>query len=144
MLRMSDYRFYQAITVRYGDLDAQGHVNNATYLTYLEHARVAYMQALGLWDGHSFLDVGIVIAEIRITYKAPILLGQKIRVGVRITRMGNKSFAMSYLVEDTENGTPLAEAESVQVTYDYHNGVTIPIPPSWRQIVATFEHLATT
>ncbi len=140
---MSDYRFYQDITVRYGDLDAQGHVNNATYLTYLEHARVGYMQALGLWDGRSFLDIGIVIAEIRITYKAPILLGQKVRVGVRITRMGNKSFTMSYRVEDTDNGRPLAEAESVQVAYDYRNGATMPIPPSWRQIVATFEHLGT-
>ncbi|GAB4521851.1 MAG: thioesterase family protein [Anaerolineales bacterium] len=136
---MTEYRFYQDITVRYGDLDPQGHVNNATYLTYLEHARTSYLYTLGLWDGHSFSDIGIIIAEIRITYKAPILLGQKIRVGVCVPRIGNKSFVMSYRIEDVSSGASLAEAESVQVAYDYRRSETIPISPSWRQAINAFE-----
>ncbi|NOY99067.1 MAG: acyl-CoA thioesterase, partial [Chloroflexi bacterium] len=39
---MSDFHFYHPIVVRYGDLDPQGHLNNARYLTYFEQARIHY------------------------------------------------------------------------------------------------------
>ncbi len=139
---MPQFHFYQPIAVRYGDLDPQGHVNNAVYLTYLEHARAAYLQALGLWDGRSFFDIGIIIAEMRITYKAPILLGQNIRVGVRIPRLGNKSFVMEYSIEDSATGAQVASAESVLVAYDYRRQTTIPVPERWRQAIAVHENLA--
>jgi acyl-CoA thioester hydrolase len=45
---MPSFRFYHSIEVRFSDLDAQGHVNNANYLTYIEQARIAYIQKLGL------------------------------------------------------------------------------------------------
>ena len=44
---MTDYKFFHPIEVRYGDLDPQGHVNNAKYLTYFEQARVHYLISLG-------------------------------------------------------------------------------------------------
>jgi hypothetical protein len=61
--RMNEYNFYYPIEVRYGDLDPQGHVNNAKYLTYMEQARVAYIRRLGVWKGDSFLDIGIILAD---------------------------------------------------------------------------------
>ena len=91
---MSDYRFYYPIEVRYGDLDPQGHVNNAKYLTYMEQARIAYIQHLGLWEGKSFLDIGMILAEAKVTFLASIHLTQKVRVGVRTTLMSEKSFNM--------------------------------------------------
>jgi hypothetical protein len=51
---MNEFRFYHPIEVRYSDLDPQGHVNNAKFLTYLEQARIEYIGKLGLWDGSSF------------------------------------------------------------------------------------------
>ena len=138
---MSAFRFFQDITVRYGDLDPQGHVNNARYLTYLEHARLSYIRALGLWDGHSFFSIGFILATAEITYKAPILLGQKVRVGVRIPRLGNKSLTMVYTVRDGETGEELASAETVLVAYDYRTGATMPLPDHWREAIRRFEGL---
>ena len=46
---MTPYRFHHPIEVRYGDLDPQGHLNNAKYLTYFEQARVNYLIDLGLF-----------------------------------------------------------------------------------------------
>lgn len=136
---MSGYRFYHPIEVRYGDLDPQGHVNNARYLTYMEQARIGYIRHLGLWDGGSFLDIGIILAEARVTFRKPILLGQPVRVGVRVPRLGNKSFPMQYRLEDAATGEVLAEGETVQVCYDYRTGRTVPIPEAWRQAIAAFE-----
>ena len=57
---MESTQFSHAIEVRYGDLDPQGHVNNANFLTYLEQTRIHYLVELGLFKkGESFLEVGI-------------------------------------------------------------------------------------
>jgi len=138
---MSEFHFYHPIEVRYGDLDPQGHVNNAKYLTYIEQARIKYIGQLGLWDGDSFLDIGIILADARITFQAPILFGQRVRAGVRISRLGNKSLTMEYRLEEIGSGKELASASTVLVAYDYHNKQTIPIPQKWRQVIAAFELL---
>ena len=88
---MSEFKFYFPIQVRYGDLDPQWHVNNAKFLTYFEQARFGYLVELNLWDGKSFMDLGLIVADVHISYKAPIVLGQKVRVGVRVSKIGNKS-----------------------------------------------------
>jgi len=138
---MSAFRFYHPIEVRYGDLDPQGHLNNAKYLTYMEQARIAYVRHLGIWQGESFLDVGFILAEVRVTFKAPILWGQPIQVGVRIQRLGNKSFDVLYTIEDNQTGNEHACGSTVQVAYDYHNAQTISIPDAWRKIITQFENL---
>ncbi|MBT3338732.1 MAG: acyl-CoA thioesterase [Anaerolineae bacterium] len=46
---MSKIKFFYPIEVRYGDLDPQGHLNNAKYLTYFEQARIRYFVELGLF-----------------------------------------------------------------------------------------------
>ena len=47
---MADFRFYHPVEVRYADIDAQRHVNNVVFFTYMETARAAYLRHLGLWD----------------------------------------------------------------------------------------------
>ncbi len=51
---MPDFRVYTPIQVRFSDIDAMRHVNNARYLTYLEMARLDYLLALELWDARDF------------------------------------------------------------------------------------------
>ena len=138
---MPDFRFFHPIEVRYGDLDPQGHVNNACYLTYMEQARIAYIQTLGLWPGGTFLDIGIILAEAQVVFNSPILYGQKVRVGVRVSRLGNKSLTMDYLLEDAENGKRLASGSSVLVTYNYRDARSLPIPEDWRKVIAAFEKM---
>ncbi len=138
---MSEFRFYHPIEVRYGDLDPQGHLNNAKYFTYIEQARISYWKHLGLWDGGSFINIGIILAEEQMTFRAPILWGQPIRVGVSITRLGNKSLDIIYIIEDSETKIEHARGSTVQVAYNYHKDQTIPIPDEWRKIIIDFEKL---
>jgi acyl-CoA thioester hydrolase len=136
---MTRFRFYHPIEVRYGDLDPQGHLNNARYLTYLEQGRVNYLKQLGLWKGGSFMDLGIILADLHISYKAPVQFGQPVRVGVRVARLGRKSLDMEYSLEDAANGQQLASASSVLVAYDYRTRETVPVPQDWRQVILKFE-----
>ena len=138
---MPGFRFYHPIEVRYGDLDPQGHVNNAKYLTYTEQARIAYIRHLSLWEGGSFLKIGVILADARVTFLAPILFGQDVRVGVRVTRLGNKSMTMEYEIEDHQSGQLQATCTSVLVAYDYETEKTIPIPDGWRRTITEFEQI---
>ena len=140
---MDSFRFYHPIEVRYGDLDPQGHVNNARFLTYMEQARVAYYKHLGLWQGGSFMDFGVILAEVRVTFRAPIRWGDPLRVGMRVTRLGNKSMTTEYRIENAQDGTEFANSTAALVAFDYRQACTVPVPESWRKKIIEFEGLDT-
>jgi acyl-CoA thioester hydrolase len=136
---MTDFHFYHLIEVRYGDLDPQGHVNNAKFLTYMEQGRVFYLKQLKLWEGGSFLDIGIILADVNITFRKVIQFGDPIRVGVRISSIGNKSMTSEYSIEDARDESVFATGLSVLVAYDYRNRRSLPIPKEWRDAIRLFE-----
>jgi len=137
---MEQFHFYYPIEVRYGDLDPQGHVNNARYLTYFEQTRVHYLIHLGLFKkDQSFLDVGIILAEARVTFLMPVQFGIKAQVGARTTRLGNKSIEMTYSLQDMESNQEYASGSAVLVAYDYRDQKTVPIPDHWRNAITDFE-----
>lgn len=139
---MADFRFYHPVEVRYGDLDPQGHLNNAKYLTYFEQARVQYTIGLGLFSrDQSFMEIGIIIADVHIRYLEPVYFGQEIKVGVQVARLGNKSMTWEQNIVDMATDKEFAKGEVVLVTYDYKTGTTIPIPQQWREKIIEFESL---
>ena len=139
---MTHFHFYHPIEVRYGDLDPQGHVNNAKHLTYFEQARIAYMIELGLFTkDQSFMEIGIILADVHITYLAPVYFGEQIKVGVHVAKLGNKSMTWDQNIVDAKTGKELAKGEVIMVTYDYKEEQTINIPHEWREKIKSFENL---
>jgi acyl-CoA thioester hydrolase len=137
---MSDFRFYHPIEVRYGDLDPQGHVNNSRHLTYFEQARIAYWIKLGLFTkDQSFMEIGVILADVHLTYLEPVYYGQNIKVGVRIAKLGNKSMTCEQNIVDADTGKELAKGEVIIVTYDYKEEKTTSIPQEWREKITGFE-----
>ena len=126
---MSEFRFFHPIEVRYGDLDSQGHLNNAKYLTYFEQARIRYFVELGLFQpGQSFLDIGVILAEARVTFHAPIHYGTPVKVGVHSSKLGNKSITVEQNIVHAENSEVLATGQVFLVAFDYYENESIPIP----------------
>jgi acyl-CoA thioester hydrolase len=125
------FDFVHRETVRFRDVDAMGHVNNAVYLTYLEEARAAWMLQLGLATGHEF---PIIIARAEIDFRSPARFGEQIEVGVRAGRFGTKSFDLEYELRAT--GRVLAQAKTTCVAYDYERGETVAVPDDWREALA--------
>jgi acyl-CoA thioester hydrolase len=124
--------FVHRESVRFRDLDALGHVNNAVFLTYIESARVAFLQHLGA--AATLEDMSIIVARIEIDFRAPVGFGEEVEITVRATRFGTKSFDLDY--ELRVDGKVVAEAKSVLVGYDYAKGETIEIPDEWRERLA--------
>lgn len=138
---MTDFKFFHSTEVRYGDLDPQGHVNNAKYLTYFEQARIYYLIQLGLFSkDQSFMEVGVIVADIHVTYHAPAHYGDAIKVGVRTVKIGNKSMTTEQCVVD-ETGKVLASGTVILVTFDYEGLKPIAVPDEWRTKIIDFEGL---
>jgi acyl-CoA thioester hydrolase len=131
------FRFSTELEVRWRDVDALGHVNNAVYFTYLEQARVHYVRELGLAP----LDprrIGFILAEASCAYESPLRLAEQVTVFARVEHIGHSSFTLDYRVIGT--GERLAAtARTVQVCYDYEVGHPIPVPDDWRKAILDFE-----
>ncbi len=135
---MPPFNFSFPIPVRYADLDAQGHVNNARYFTFMEEARFKYIVAVGLWTEQSdFNAVGQIVAEATCVYKAPVFINQIVDVAVRVARLGTKSLDMEYRLSVA--GVEVATGRTVQVCYDYAAHQSVPIPADWREKLQRFE-----
>ena len=136
---MTPFKFYTPVLIRYMDLDPQWHVNNSRFLSFLETARMQYLIELKLWDGVDFFKLGLIVARVELDYLAPIKLGQSIRVGARVSRMGSKSMDFDYQIEDAQTGQVMATGLTPMVCYDYHKSVSIPVPDEWRKIISAYE-----
>jgi len=124
--------FVHTERVRFRDLDAMGHVNNAVFLTYIESARVAFLQHLGA--AATLEEMSIIVARIEIDFRAPVGFGDDVEISVHASRFGGKSFDLDYEVR--ADGKVVAEAKSVLVSYDYGKGEAVELPDKWRERLA--------
>lgn len=109
--------FSLEMKVRFRDLDAMGHVNNAVYSTYLEQARTEYyMELVG---GKKVSDLGFILVSIKCDYKSATSIEDKLVVYVKPTNIGKSSWVFKYEIREKENDRLIAEAETVQIAYDY-------------------------
>ena len=140
---MSDpvFHFSTPIKIRFRDLDAFGHVNNAVYFTFMEMARVEYFKQIGLLQLGEFPSPFFIIAEATCQFKAPIDMATPLIIQVRVSRLGNSSFDMEYRFVDEVSGAALATGRTVQVTFDYAANRSVPLPAEWRSALVTFEEL---
>ncbi len=123
--------FRHTLAVRFRDMDAYGHVNNAVYMTYLEETRVAFMQANGMRS----LDMperSTILAHAEIDYRAPARLRDVLNIDLVVSRVGNSSYEFSYTVTQAKDGALVAEAKTVQVCFNFVLNRPIRVPAEWR------------
>ena len=135
------FRHHTRLEVRFRDIDAFGHVNNAAFVTYLEQARIRYLIDNLHVDTPQHLP--LILAALHVDFRAPILFGQEVQIGTRVDWVGNTSFSLSHRMTagtGPDAGDRLAaEATTVLVAYDYATERPIRVPDPWRVAFATYE-----
>ncbi len=134
---MNGYAFTCDMDVRFSDLDAMRHVNNATFVTYLESARLAWWLRVTQREGLDALDM--ILARIEIDYRSPLHFGESVRIGVRCVSMRRSSFALQFRVEERASERLLAEARKVCVYYDFRTQRSRTIPEAIRAQLKAFD-----
>lgn len=124
---MTEYGYACPISVRMGDIDGNGHVNNTAYVEYFQQARASYFREL--WDD-DWGASSVVVATMTIDYRSPITVDDEVVVDVRVTDVGTSSWEVEYRVR--ADGRIAAEGSSVQVAWDREAATSQPLPDAWR------------
>ena len=125
------------IDVRFRDIDAMGHVNNAVYATYIEQARTRYFSDVLDAD---LSRVSTVLASISIDFRRPVeLVDGEVTVTVDVADLGRASATMVHEVR--AGGEAAAEAEATLVSLDPETGDPAPIPEEHRAAMESYHDL---
>lgn len=129
-------RFHHEVEVRFKDIDIGGHAHHSHALVYFEEARAAYWRTVA--DRPGLDDIDYILAEAEIRYHQRVLWPQRLKVGVRVSRLGKRHFEMSYRVLG-DSGACLISGRTVQVMYDYEAGCPKPIPDDVRAAIGEMD-----
>jgi acyl-CoA thioester hydrolase len=126
------FRFHHHVDVRFKDVDIGGHAHHSHALVYMEEARAAYWrEVVGRAD---LSDVDYILGEARIRYHRRVLYPERLRVSVRVARLGKRHFEMDYEVRGSA-GDLLISGSTTQVMYDYAAGGTKAVPDEVRRAI---------
>ena len=129
------------ISIRFPDIDAMGHANNAKHITYLEEARIQYFEDV-LGGNIEWKKEGIILARIEYNFVNPIYLRDNLNIYTWCAKIGNKSFHLHHrVIKQNIDGTEtiIGEAQTVLVCYDYQKEKSIEVPQVWIDKISQFE-----
>ena len=120
-IKINDFYFQHKIKTRFRDLDAFRHVNNATFLSYLEDARILFFKR---WDVN-FKEKSLIVASIKIDYINQVTHPSELIICQKISRIGNKSFDNFSVIFSEEK--IVCAATITIVCYDFLSKKTVPV-----------------
>ena len=120
-LKLSDFTFHHELKTRWCDLDAFNHINNATFLSYIEDARIVFFKRWGI----NFKEKSLIVAAVKIDYINQLGHPSNIIVGQKVSRIGSKSFDIQSAL--FKNKTLICCSIITSVCYDFINSKTVPV-----------------
>ena len=121
--KITDFHFTHKLQTLWRDCDAFRHINNATYLSYIEDARLELMRRWGITqDGKS-----VIVASIKIDYYKQVVHPTKLIIGQRVSRLGNKSFDITSIVFNRDTNEAVCESVITIVCFDFSTNMTVPV-----------------
>jgi acyl-CoA thioester hydrolase len=122
------------LAVRWADMDAVGHVNNATYYTYFEQLRMSWYEHLGLAGAIARGGQGPVVVHTRCDYRRAIRYPATLDLHLYPGRLGDTSFEAEYAIHDAADaGVLYAEGAAVSVWVDHDSDRAVALPAGIRQ-----------
>jgi acyl-CoA thioester hydrolase len=117
--------------IRWGDMDAQGHVNNTVYFRYMEQARIEWLERFG-WPGSSSDPMVIVTVNAACTYLLPLTYPAAVETRVFASKPGRSSVETWYEMRVAGDDVLCAEGSAKLVWVDAASGKSRPLPDALR------------
>lgn len=132
----SDYKHFHAITTRWMDNDAYGHVNNVVYYSWFDTVVNQFLIVNGVLDIERSPVIGLVI-ETQCNYFASVAFPDRITAGVRVTKLGNSSVRYEVGIFREDEPTAAAQGHFVHVYVDRESRKPSSIPDPMRALLQT-------
>lgn len=139
-MQRSEFRHFLEMPVRWGDMDAFGHVNNVQYLRYLESGRVAYVAEA--MQTRLEANESIILADIQCSFLRQLHYPATIEVATRISRIGTSSLHLNCAIYIKGEQEPVATSKGVMVWFGFSEQRPTPVPAAVREAIMAFEVIA--
>jgi acyl-CoA thioester hydrolase len=131
---LASYDAVLSFKMSWGDMDAFGHVNNATYFRYFEDARINWFEAAGLMDGSEWSgEVAPVLASTSCKFRRPLVYPESLAAGTCVSEVGTYRFVLEHAVAIVDDDVVAAHGEAEIVPFHHKNGHKVEIPDRWRR-----------
>ena len=128
------------IQIRFGDIDAMGHINNNIYFSYFDLGKTAYFDLIRPM-AVSWTEGLIVVAHVEVDFLSPIYYKEKVVVETKIKKLGEKSGVFLQQLRSVKNNEIKSRCESVFVAYNASTQSSMLIPDEWREVISTYEEM---
>jgi len=118
------------IQLRFNDVDAMGHVNNAVIMEFFDLGKAHFLADRGLHAEEG--DFTVMVVHVEVDFRGQIHMGDEIAVETELERIGNKSLHILQRVVKAD-GTLCAECRTVMSGYSRSIATSAPIPDAMRQ-----------
>jgi len=132
-ISLDDFPFHHPIKTRWRDLDAFRHVNNATFLSYIEDARICFFKRWGI----NLKEKSLIVASVKIDYINQLEHPAEIIIGQKVSRIGTKSYDIQSAIFKENNKQLICISTITSVCYDFVNNQTIPV---YKEIVDDYNY----
>lgn len=137
-MNTGEKRHVEPIVVRWGDMDAMGHLNNAKYFTYCESARMSYFAAIRMMEHREHELQGPVLAAAHLNFRRQVRYPAELEVRTWTAEIGRSSFRMEYEIADRASGERVADGHGVVVWLDYGTGRPAPLPEGLSEAIRRY------
>lgn len=138
-MKKNNYPASMQRPVRWGDMDALGHVNNAVYFKYFEDARIHMFEEMGYTDIQPNALAGPILAQIGCQYLRQLTYPDTVTVGVWVEKIGTTSIHIHHEVFSHGQQAIVAHSSSVTVMVNYTTGEKVAIDEELRQRLSAFQ-----
>ena len=130
-------KFEIPIQIRFRDMDAMQHVNNAVYFSYFEVGRLEFFRQIV--KDIEFKRYPFILARVEANFHKPITVHfQEVILKMWAGDFGNKSFKFYYEILSKDGKIKFTTGESVQVFFDYTTNKTIPVPEDFKKLIKNY------
>ncbi|HRK36121.1 MAG TPA: thioesterase family protein, partial [Candidatus Hydrogenedentes bacterium] len=129
------YKLLVPITVRWGDMDAYGHVNNAKFSTYFETARMKFFESVRLLDHREHERHAPAIVSATVNFRQQVHYPAELEAGIHCVKVGTKSFTLEHHLFRAGTNEVVADGISVMAWVDYAAGKAIALPETLKRVL---------
>jgi acyl-CoA thioester hydrolase len=123
-----DFKFWTKSHTRWGDMDGLRHINHAAYLSYMETARMEWLNELGFvnkrWEG----ELGVILASLSVDYFSQLHHPEELEIGLVVSKIGTKSFNLLTGIFNKGKQELIVQATFILVAFNYKLNKSIPVP----------------
>ena len=122
---LNDFKFQHPLKTRWRDLDAFRHVNNATFLSYIEDARILFFKRWNI----NLKEKSLIVASVKIDYINQLEHPSNIIIGQKVSRIGTKSFDIQSAIFKEDNEKLICCSIVTSVCFDFIHSKTVNLFP---------------